>query len=73
MLQIIDLQQLIDNHSLHINKVLAGLVDKGYLDSQGIGKGTKYLMGERFKSINPIVDTEIKKDIRYNDFEYRRS
>lgn len=67
------LQQLIDNHSLHINKVLEGLVDKGYLDSQGIEKGTKYLIGKRFKSIDPIVDTEIKKDIEYNDFSIDES
>ncbi|WP_156317153.1 hypothetical protein [Paraclostridium bifermentans] len=43
------------------------------MDSQGIGKGTKYLIEERFKSIDPIVDTEIKKDIEYNDFSIDES
>ncbi len=45
------LQQLIDNHSLYSNKVLAQLVNKGYLQSQGVGKGTKYLLGDMFNDV----------------------
>lgn len=42
------LQKLIDNNSLYSNKVLSKLVDSGYLKSQGIGRGTKYLLSDKF-------------------------
>lgn len=51
------LQQLIDNHSLYSNKVLVQLVNKGYLESQGVGKGTKYLLGCMFSSIE-LTDSQ---------------
>ena len=46
------LQQLVDNHSLYSNKILSKLVEKEYLKSQGIGKGTKYLLSDIFISEN---------------------
>lgn len=62
------LQQLIDNHSLHSNKVLSKLVNMGYLKSQGIGKGTKYLLGEIFDSTNMIDTQEIEKNDHLDEF-----
>lgn len=56
------LQQLVDNHSLHINKVLAQLVNKGYLKSQGVGKGTKYLLGEMFDNRNLIENQSVEEN-----------
>lgn len=38
------LQQLLDTHAIEGNKILSSLVDKGYLESDGIGRGTKYYL-----------------------------
>ena len=61
------LQKLIDNNSLYSNKILSGLVDKGYLKSQGIGRGTKYVLAEIFVSRNQLDSEEFNfKDIKDN-------
>lgn len=54
------LQQLVDNHSLYSNKILSKLVEKEYLKSQGIGKGTKYLLSDIFISENR--DSKLEKE-----------
>ncbi|MBP2021159.1 putative HTH transcriptional regulator [Clostridium punense] len=46
------LQQLIDTHAINSNKVLSLLVEKGYLESDGIGRGTRYYLAKNFKIIN---------------------
>lgn len=45
------LQQLLDTHSIKSNKILSALIDKGYLDSDGIGRGTKYNLSRDFEVI----------------------
>lgn len=44
------LQQLLDTHALNSSKILSYLVDKGYLEADGIGRGTKYYLTEVFKN-----------------------
>lgn len=45
------LQQLLDTHAMNSNKILASLVDKGYLEADGIGRGTKYYLTKIFNNI----------------------
>ncbi len=45
------LQQLLDTHSIKSNKILSALVDKGYLEADGIGRGTKYHLSRDFEAI----------------------
>lgn len=44
------LQQLLDTHAINSNKILSTLVDKGYLEADGIGRGTKYYLSEIFNN-----------------------
>jgi len=46
------LQQLIDTHAINSNKILSLLVEKGYLQSDGIGMGTRYYLTKNFKMID---------------------
>ncbi|WP_180964116.1 hypothetical protein [Haloimpatiens massiliensis] len=46
------LQQLLDTHAINSNKILSLLVDKGYLEADGIGRGTKYYLTEVFKNVS---------------------
>lgn len=46
------LQQLLDTHAINSNKILSSLVDKGYLEADGIGRGTKYYLTEVFKNVS---------------------
>ncbi|MPM52857.1 hypothetical protein SDC9_99621 [bioreactor metagenome] len=43
------LQQLLDTHSRNSSKILTSLVDKEYLETDGIGRGTKYYLSDVFK------------------------
>lgn len=43
------LQQLLDTHSINSSKILSSLVDKEYLEIDGIGRGTKYYLSDVFK------------------------
>lgn len=43
------LQQLLDTHSINSSKILSSLVDKEYLEADGIGRGTKYYLSDVFK------------------------
>lgn len=55
------LQQLIDTHALNSNKILSSLVNKGYLETDGIGRGTKYFLTNIFKNkkiINVTIDAK---------------
>ena len=55
------LQQLLDTHALISNKILSALVDKGYLETDGIGRGTKYFLTNIFKNkkiINVTIDAK---------------
>jgi ATP-dependent DNA helicase RecG len=59
------LQSLIDTHSLYSNKILSSLVEKGYLESKGIGRGTKYYLSETFidnKDLNQDTGNEENED-----------
>ena len=42
------LQSLTDKKSDEISKLLSGLVEKGYLEPNGQGRGTKYTLTEMF-------------------------
>lgn len=44
------LQQLLDTHALISNKILSSLVNKEYLEADGIGRGTKYYLTKIFKN-----------------------
>ncbi|MGL5353548.1 MAG: ATP-binding protein, partial [Clostridium sp.] len=57
------LQQLLDTHALVGNKILSTLVDKGYLEADGIGRGTKYFLTNIFK----WTDQEYRDDVKIND------
>lgn len=55
------LQQLLDTHALNSNKILSSLVNKGYLETDGIGRGTKYFLTNIFKNkkiINVTIDAK---------------
>ena len=52
------LQQLLDTHAIKGNKILSLLVDKGYLEPDGIGRGTKYYLTELFKEGVTIEDSD---------------
>lgn len=64
------LQQLLDTHTVNSNKILSSLVDRGFLETDGIGRGTKYYLSSMFKikslstieNINDLSDFEIKLD-----------
>lgn len=55
------LQQLLDTHSIKSNKILSALVDKGYLESDGIGRGTKYYLSRNFEVIEDD-ELDVSKD-----------
>ncbi len=42
------LQQLLDTHTVNSNKILSSLVDKGFLEADGVGRGTKYHLSSMF-------------------------
>lgn len=62
------LQQLLDTHSLISNKILSSLVDKGYLEIDGIGRGTKYFLNDIFKN-----EDNIKNIVEENDYKIKLS
>ena len=55
------LQQLLDTHSIKSNKILSALVDKGYLEADGIGRGTKYYLSRDFEVIEDD-ELDVSKD-----------
>ncbi|WP_142413283.1 RNA-binding domain-containing protein [Hathewaya massiliensis] len=59
------LQQLLDTHARNSNKILSSLVDKGYLEADGIGRGTKYYLTEVFKNLSNENINEINNDECY--------
>lgn len=74
------LQQLLDTHAINSNKILSSLVDKGYLETDGIGRGTKYyltkIFGNKDYIKNEVVDDNINTDnsnidIKLNDEELK--
>lgn len=56
------LQQLLDTHSINSNKILSLLVDKDYLDADGIGRGTKYYLTQVFKNIDKNCENSNQTD-----------
>ena len=62
------LQQLLDTHALISNKILSGLVNKGYLETDGIGRGTKYFLNDVFKN-----EDNIKNIVEENDYKIKLS
>lgn len=58
------LQQFLDTHALNSNKILSILVDKGYLESDGVGRGKKYFLSDMFKNNNDIDNmiSEVSND-----------
>ena len=63
------LQRLIDNNSWYSNKVLSKLVDKGYLKSQGVGRGTKYLLADKFDIEDDSNSEKLRNDSVNNDID----
>ena len=63
------LQRLIDNNSWYSNKVLSKLVDKGYLKSQGVGIGTKYLLADKFDIEDDSNSEKLRNDSVNNDID----
>lgn len=59
------LQQLLDTHALDINKILSALVDKKYLKTEGIGRGTKYYLTSIFDNVDYIneIDDDINTEV----------
>ncbi|PRR81781.1 RNA-binding domain-containing protein [Clostridium vincentii] len=60
------LQQLLDTHTVNSNKILSSLVDKGFLETDGVGRGTKYHLCSMF-NIDTLSDT--KNDKAKLDFD----
>ena len=50
------LQQLLDTHTVNSNKILSSLVDKGFLEVDGVGRGTKYMLSSMFEAENKILN-----------------
>lgn len=44
------LQQLLDIHAINSNKIITALLDKFYLESDGVGRGTKYYLTSKFEN-----------------------
>lgn len=53
------LQQLLDTHTVKCNKILSLLVDKGLLETEGLGRGTKYTLTSLFDT---DIDVNKEKD-----------
>lgn len=53
------LQQLLDTHTVKCNKILSLLVDKGLLETEGFGRGTKYALTSLFDT---DIDSNEDKD-----------
>ena len=65
------LQQLLDTHAINSRKVLSSLIDKDYLEADGIGRGTKYYLAEIFNNENNIKDETINNiSIKLSDDEF---
>lgn len=64
------LQQLLDTHTVNSNKILSSLVDKGFLEADGVGRETKYQLSGMFhdgnssfiEDENEVADFEVKLD-----------
>lgn len=64
------LQELLNTHTVNSNKILSSLVNKGFLETDGFGRGTKYRLSSMFDFENPRsienkndeVDFEVKLD-----------
>lgn len=66
------LQQLLDTHAINSRKVLSSLIDKDYLEADGIGRGTKYYLAEIFNNENNIKDETINNiSIKLSDDEIK--
>lgn len=57
------LQQLLDTHAINSNKILSALVDKGYLEADGIGRGTKYYLTQIFMNVSDKNTNRVKNNI----------
>ena len=57
------LQQLLNTHAINSNKILSSLVDKGYLEAYGVGRGTKYYLSEIFKNETYIKNQTINSNV----------
>ncbi|MDR3598414.1 RNA-binding domain-containing protein [Clostridium sp.] len=69
------LQQLLDTHTVNSNKILSSLVDKGFLEVDGVGRGTKYHLSSMF-DVGILDDaqdgnTNIMNDVKLNEDEIK--
>lgn len=67
------LQQLLDTHAINSSKILSSLVDKGYLEADGVGRGTKYYLTEIFNNENNIKDETINNVNTTNNISIKLS
>ena len=69
------LQQLLNTHTVNSNKILSSLVDKGFLETDGIGRGTKYHLSSIFDnycSDNTCKENnDIINDVKLNETELK--
>ncbi len=68
------LQQLLDTHTVNSNKILSSLVDKGFLEADGVGRGTKYQLSSMFniESSSPVDDGDnIVNNVNLKDNEIK--
>lgn len=66
------LQQLLDTHSINSSKILASLIDRGYLESDGVGRGTKYYLTDIFKNENIKINNDLEDKCDDLDFDEKR-
>ena len=75
------LQLLLDTHTVNSNKILSSLVDKGFLEADGVGRGTKYHLCSMFDveissdieegSINIVNDVKLQEDEARTNLDVR--
>lgn len=66
------LQQLLDTHAINSSKILASLVDRCYLESDGVGRGTKYYLTDIFKIENIKINNDVEDKCDDLDFDEKR-
>ncbi|SHH95001.1 hypothetical protein SAMN02745196_02016 [Clostridium collagenovorans DSM 3089] len=66
------LQQLLDTHALKSNKILSTLVDRGYLESDGTGRGTKYFLTDMIKNNDDVTTTTFGVSEKELTFDEKR-
>ena len=65
------MQQLLDIHTVNSNKILSSLVDRGFLEADGVGRETKYQISAMFDIDRLSFIDNIANDVKLKDNEIK--